>query len=456
MSARSHRSVGGSPLRLGLLSLGLYLAACQAPAEQLKRPEGGERSPPIPALKERLKGLGPRQVACLAPLILALKVPELSGLSASASPLPSTAECLERLSSIAARGPLILWARELLSIGGAWGQDTESSHELALISIGLSAEQLSELGVSSELRWSAWRLGAGLRRGSSAEAPPPLALRYDRLTRPAKPRAERGGWWAHLGLWLPAPHLGYELIFTHPKGWPVGAFGPTPSAERSYASLRERRWWIPPARGAHGRVLYLSLTPSWRQLSRWVWAQLVAPIVSLPLDERLSDGVDAALSGRAALSHWIQRMTHYRYSPLRRYQPRTPLQSLRLGHGDCKDLSALAYVLLRAAGQPSWFALTSQRPLLASARAVPSMGWFDHVLLWTPTREERAALLEESPSTEAPPVSSPLSSWFDPTAAQGRVQGMSGRWAYVLLGPERGRWLQIGGLSLSGASPKPQ
>lgn len=371
--------------------------------------------------------------------------------------------CRASLEPLARRpGGLILWALERLSIGGAWGESTETSHELTLLIWDLrEAELTPALGSLLGGRWLRW--GAqGLERGSLDSAPPPGALSLLHLKRPARPSAERGGWWAHLGLWLPLDHLGYELSLTHPKGWPIGAFGPAPYVSRSHASRRERRWWIPSASHGQGRVLYLSLTPSWAQLTRWAWDQLMTPLKGVSLSAPLAEGVQAALSGPQTLDQWLKVRVRYHYSPLRRYQPRAPLQSLQLGHGDCKDLSALAHFLFKEAGQPSWFALSSQRPLLSSARDIPSMGWFDHVLLWTPSLEERRALEGHTGSPgsagerDRALYSSPISSWFDPTGVGGSARALKGRWAYVILSAERGRWVQIGGLPLSGASPTPQ
>ena len=410
---------------------------------------------------ERLKPLGSDVARCLLHLILELKVPdvELTAQERREASYARSERCVSLLyTQPQLSAPLTLWAIERLKIGGDWGNQTEASHTLRMLTWNLNADVFSsELGVLTGGRWVRWTR-RGVERGTLERSPPRYALSLVQLKRPDKPSAERGGWWAHLGLWLPLHHLGYELSFTHPQGWPVGAFGPKAYATKRFASLKERRWWIPASSKAQGRVLYLSLTPSWAQLSRWAWTQLTEPLSGPHHHVALQEGAKAAHSGLKALDAWLKTKVRYHYSPLRRYQPRPPHKSLQLGYGDCKDLSAIAHVALAEAGRPSWFALTSQRPILSSARAIPSMGWFDHVLLWAPSADELrvAQLTARVADSERPLPSSPMSAWFDPTGPSGSARALRGRWAYVLLSPDQGRWVQIGGLSLSGAFPTPQ
>lgn len=414
------------------------------------------------ALSTRFSSLEPAGVSpCLLKLVISLNDRDLSlsneeKKNAQLAQSRSCASILDSLDSFP--DGLVLWAQEHLSIGGVWADRTESSHELTLLAWNIPPSKQEELGKIVKLRWVKWT-SQGIQQGISTQAPPPHSLTLTHLIKPAKPNAERGGWWAHLALWLPFDHLGYEFSLRHPQGWPVGSFGPPSFSEHTYASVKERRWWIPQALRHQGRVLYLSLTPSWAQLTRWAWTQLTDPLSAHPIDHRLQEGIDAALMGKNELNTWIQKRIRYHYSPLRRYQPRPPLQSLKLGYGDCKDLSALAHILLKYANHRSWFALTSQKPLLSSARSIPSMGWFDHVLLWTPSEQELEQINRQElvhPDSSQALHSSPLNSWFDATSPGGKVHALKGRWAYVLLNAQKGVWIQIGGLSLNGASPKPQ
>jgi len=445
-----------------LFTLSCLTSGCTRQSMRASLAEGASGSSvEPPPLADRLRPLGLGVSRCLLHLVSELRAPGVE-LTAQERREASDAHP-ERCVPLLQRQPtlshsLTLWATERLKLGGDWGDQAEASHTLRMLTWNLSAEELTaDLGTLTGGRWVRWTR-RGVERGTLEVAPPPGALSLLELKRPEKPSAERGGWWAHLGLWLPLEHLGYELSFTHPQGWPVGAFGPPPYAERRFASLKERRWWIPSSARAQGRVLYLSLTPSWAQLSRWAWTQLTEPLSGQRHHIALQEGVDAARASLKALDAWLKARVRYHYSPLRRYQPRPPLKSLLLGYGDCKDLSAIAHVALAEAGRPTWFALTSQRPILSSARSIPSMGWFDHVLLWAPSEEELrvSQLTKRAPNDARPLPSSPISAWFDPTGPSGSARALRGRWAYVLLSPNQGRWVQIGGLSLSGASPTPQ
>ena len=444
------------PLTLLLLTLlPLTLSAC-GEAQQLTSlshsPSAPPSAPPPEPLLTRLLSLGEERSACLQPLISALSPQILERHKAqdtlSDQLTPGRCHAILQRPSPELPSAYVLWAEERLSVGGAWGEQAESEHSLRALIWGAGLPLSERWGALQSITWARWGERVVLKgRTPYGERPPQGALWLITLKRPPKPSAERGGWWAHVALWLPIAHLGYWFTLTHPQGWPVGSFGPTPLSERLHASLLTKRWWVPPARASKGRALYLSLTPSWEALTRWAWAQLSAPLLKRPLDPRLSEGSEAALEGPEALSAWVRARVRYHYSPLRRYQPSLPLETLRRGSGDCKDMSALAHQLLKQAGQPSWFALTSQRPLLASAREVPSMGWFDHVLLWQPSLEERARVEAARRAGEA--LSSPLNAWIDLTQPRGEARGLEGRWAYVLLSEREGAWIQLSDLKLT-------
>jgi transglutaminase-like putative cysteine protease len=148
--------------------------------------------------------------------------------------------------------------------------------------------------------------------------------------------------------------------------------------------------------------------------------------------------VRAAMGGVGALHAWLRAHLAYEPSPLRRFDAATPQDTLRRKRGDCKDLSALAVSALQSAGREARVALTAlTSPPPRDALAFPSMGWFDHVLVWAPDpREGGRALRDPSPA--------PLTTgWIDPTAPTPAPARLHGRLAWVLISPTEGRWLTI-------------
>ena len=176
---------------------------------------------------------------------------------------------------------------------------------------------------------------------------------------------------------------------------------------------------------------------------------------------------------------WIQNT--FTYTPLNRF-PYTPLsfkQIWRDKQGDCKDLSVVAHQLLHKMGIRSFFALTVQKkqdrslkqikavpPMIAK---IPSLGWFNHVILWTPhpkrlayikhyvhkhqkkidqqnTVPSNSHLLTPSRPTMLTPLSfksSQRNHWFDPTYFRSYPKPLASQWAWVILDDHHGFWLQI-------------
>ena len=58
------------------------------------------------------------------------------------------------------------------------------------------------------------------------------------------------------------------------------------------------------------------------------------------------------------------------------------MDTLQRGGGDCKDLSALVYSALKSKGLSVKLGLTARQPLPLMSQQIPSMGWFDHVIVW--------------------------------------------------------------------------
>ncbi|MBM4293027.1 MAG: hypothetical protein FJ138_17735, partial [Deltaproteobacteria bacterium] len=289
--------------------------------------------------------------------------------------------------------------------------------------------------------------GGGGGGGGAWVALGPSVVWLLRFARPAPPAPDRGGWWAHLSGAPPAPGARLTLAVTAPAGWPLAALGGEALGARRWAGRAERRWRAP----AGGGALYLSTTPSWGALAAWLWARLGG---GAPLGAAALGGAAGAAraGGVAGLHAWLRARVRYAPAPLRRFDAAPPALTLARGAGDCKDLSALAAHALRGAGRAAHVALTAlAAPPPRAALAVPSMGWFDHALVWAPSPEERArALGDPAPAPRA-------RGWLDATALTPAPAALHGRLAWALLGPEEGRWLTIDASGdLSAAWPTPR
>ena len=201
-----------------------------------------------------------------------------------------------------------------------------------------------------------------------------------------------------------------------------------------------------------GEVIYVSTTDSWASLQRWLWGQLYQhyPAYQRALRHHLSSPpLSRFLSPTSAVEihRWVSEQFGYQPHSERPYLPLPPQVLLRRRAGDCKDLSLLSLTLLELQGLRPHFALTSTRPLPKHAFEIPSIGWFDHVLLWLPDRStEQLALHSARAGVRL--LDAPLAKyrWFDPTSPQVTPQ-TDASFAYVLLSPEHGVWIPINTLT---------
>ena len=269
-----------------------------------------------------------------------------------------------------------------------------------------------------------------------------------RLTRPA-PSIQRGGWAMHLPLWLNAPILRRVLTLSLPHGAQLTHFGPHPIEELKLSAERRYRWESMLQHSGEGGTIYLTSTPSWRELNQWLWSQLhqqhdayqsqIAQSLSHPQFQRFLSPMT-----QNEIHRWINHHFHYAPDLQRPYQPLSPKELMRRRSGDCKDLSTLAMSLLTMQGERPRYALTSTHPIPPFAPSVPSIGWFDHVLLWLPT-EKALSLAELMSASGEVELDSPLirHQWFDPTSTRSDVPQSIAHVAYVLLSPEHGIWVPL-------------
>ena len=268
-----------------------------------------------------------------------------------------------------------------------------------------------------------------------------------RLSRPA-PEIKRGAWALHLPLWLNSAALRRSLMLSVPKGAYVSRFGPPPQLRHTIAHKERLLWVRRLIPTGEGEVVYLSATESWRALNRWLWEQLYQQYSAYQrsLNRYLSaPPLDRFLSpvSNHELHRWV--IDHFDYEPHseRPYNPLPPLELFKRRAGDCKDLSLLSLSLLEFQGRRPFFALTSTRPLPKQALEIPSIGWFDHVLLWLPD-PQTYELAKLSARSEQRLLDAPLAryQWFDPTSPRMTPQ-MRSRFAYILLSPDLGLWVPI-------------
>lgn len=268
-----------------------------------------------------------------------------------------------------------------------------------------------------------------------------------KLSRPT-PHIQRGAWATHIPLWFNSPVLRRSLTVTLPTGAQLSLFGPNPQERQRLAHEERVRWVQHLVPRGEGEVIYVSTTDSWPALNRWLWSQLYQHhpayqralsrhLATPPLDQLLSK------TSNAELHRWITEHFGYQPDSARPYLPLPPQELLRRRAGDCKDLSLLSLSLLELQGLRPRFALTSTRPLPKYAQEIPSIGWFDHVLLWVPDQQTDLLALH-SARAGIKLLDAPLARyhWFDPTSPHITPQ-TSARFAYVLLGPEHGVWVPI-------------
>lgn len=266
------------------------------------------------------------------------------------------------------------------------------------------------------------------------------------------PSIQRGGWALHLPLWLNSPTLRRTLILSVPHGAKLSRFGPEPEVQTKLATENRYHWERLMSQGGEGETLYLSSIHSWSAFNRWLWSQLYSQYDAY--QKLLHSSVNRSPFNRFMHSNsqgdihrWLTQRFSYEPDPHRPYLPLAPSLLMKRKAGDCKDLSALAMSILELQGDTPRFALTSTRPLPPFASEIPSVGWFDHVLLWLPD-QRTLKLAELTARSEGRMLDSPLVEyrWFDATSPQMSPQTRA-QSAYVLLSPELGIWVPLDRLS---------
>ncbi len=264
------------------------------------------------------------------------------------------------------------------------------------------------------------------------------------------PTIERGGWALHHPLWFSAPILRYILTLVTPNGAHLSRFGASPSRETSSSYANQSEWLRTSSITGEGGEIYLTTTSSWATLHQWLWNSFSPSLESYSraVSQRLEDTLFSYfLTPRSIeeLHRWVQRYFVYTPRPYRPYKPLSIVDFLQNKVGDCKEFTVLSHALLATQGERSYIALTSTKPLPPKALEIPSIGWFDHVLLWRPSASA-LKLAQLTQATPTPVFEPGLTSytWFDATAPQiEAMNSTSGQYAYVLLSATRGIWIPI-------------
>ena len=271
------------------------------------------------------------------------------------------------------------------------------------------------------------------------------------LSRPA-PQITRGGWALHLPLRFSAPSLRYILTLKTPRGASIKTFGASADETRHLSHETQYRWSLSSRLPNVGKEVYLTTTSTWASLHRWLWRSFEEEregykrFVSQHIEET---ALSYFLSPRSISSThlWVKRFLHYSPRPYRPYNPLPIRQLLSKREGDCKEFALFSQTLLSLQGQPAFIALASTKPLPTNALRTPSLGWFDHALLWLPS--DSAMKLARLASRLSPPVLDPGLSryqWFDATSNAPQTpltQSIKGQHAYVLLSDSQGVWVPI-------------
>lgn len=271
-----------------------------------------------------------------------------------------------------------------------------------------------------------------------------------------------------------------------PQSWPIYTWGISAWDTQTFYLRQESTWLFHnphyPYNTSTPHALYISIFDTWSALTQWIWQKLSRSTFSLATvinNRHLME--QSSIDQKIQHVHtWIQNT--FTYTPLNRF-PYTPLsfkQIWRDKQGDCKDLSVVAHQLLHKMGVRSFFALTvqkkSDRPLKSmkvlphAIAMIPSLGWFNHVILWTPTPQRLAYIKyyvykhqkkidQHIPQIPHTSIINPRSTsgsliplsfkssqhnhWLDPTYFKSYPSPLASQWAWVILDDHHGFWLQI-------------
>lgn len=287
------------------------------------------------------------------------------------------------------------------------------------------------------------------------ELPPPRVgqVLKLKLSRPA-PEITRGAWALHHKLWCVAPLLRRQLTLETPKGLKLSTFESSlnfkkkqkkpHSHSNSYGQSQTWIRYLQPT--GEGGDLYVSTMSSWEKLHQWLWARFDHAF------REYQFFVTQQLNSKALrfflyprhdyeIHRWLKNNLNYSAQNTSPYTP-LPIKTLfKTKSGDCKELNTLAQVLLKQQGQPSFIALTSSKMIPRHALNTPSIGWFNHVMLWRPSPEALKIAQLSAHSSKVVSLGLSQHEWYDATATMPNTprQGL----AYVLLGPKQGVWLSL-------------
>ena len=180
--------------------------------------------------------------------------------------------------------------------------------------------------------------------------------------------------------------------------------------------------------------MLLSSFVDWTHLNQWLWDRFFQerhPSLPITLPSFTSPRLPSVLTH---LHQLLQGQISYQRSSLHKYTPQAPKSTWFNQKGDCKDLSILAYFLL-SPHTPVYLAFTSTSPhsplskkgqnLKKLQNLIPSLGWFNHVLLWIPSPNSTGYWLDLTQNL-------PL-----------RTPALQKHWAWILETPTHGYWKQI-------------
>ncbi|MAD61210.1 MAG: hypothetical protein CMH49_06855 [Myxococcales bacterium] len=260
------------------------------------------------------------------------------------------------------------------------------------------------------------------------------------------PKILRGAWAWHHQLWLNSPALQRSFTFNAPRAIKLSYFGDPAQSEENESYGHLLRWQRYFQASGEGGDLYISTMDTWSKLHNWLWKRF--QYASQQYEKGLIQRLNASRfkyflypRNPRDIHRWLRQ--YFKYEPQSKtpYDPMPIADFLRSRQGDCKEFSTLAQVLLKLQGHHTFLALSSSTPIPRYALRTPSIGWFNHVLLWRPS-EEALRLAELSADSQSV-VSLGLTQhrWFDPTSPIPDLAPTG--LAYVLLGPQRGAWISI-------------
>ncbi len=260
------------------------------------------------------------------------------------------------------------------------------------------------------------------------------------------PTILRGAWALHHHLWLNAPTLYKEFVFNAPRAIQLSYFGQPAQQHRKESYGQVLTWQNQFLASGEGGDLYISTMDSWSKIHNWLWQRFHDAFLQYErvLNKRLNSSLfNYFLFPRTprATHRWIRQNFKYQAQSKTPYEPMPIGQFLRSKEGDCKEFTTLAQALLKLQGQQTFLAFTSSKPIPKYALNTPSIGWFDHVLLWQPSPDALRLATLSAKSRQIISLGLTEHHWFDPTSS--RIGAAPTGLAYVMLGPQTGFWTFI-------------